>query len=106
VVIVLSLRLVLSAPALSEIVFSFVASDDVLPPDEVVLTKAFAARFAEIGELWLLRFLPERLVAKLRDQGFSRVFHLSPEEANRRYFQNRRDGLNALFHEQMIRATV
>jgi hypothetical protein len=30
-----TLRLVLSAPALSEIVFSFVASDDVLPPDEV-----------------------------------------------------------------------
>src|ERR1700739_3784265 len=97
-----TLRLVLSAPAQSEIVFSFVATDEVLPPDEVALIKAFEARFAAIGEPWLSRFLPERLAAKLRDNGFSRVFHLSPEEANHRYFQNRRDGLNAFPSEQMI----
>jgi O-methyltransferase involved in polyketide biosynthesis len=95
-----------SAPAQSEIVFSFVATDEVLPPDEVALIKAFEARFAAIGEPWLSRFLPERLAAKLRDNGFSMVFHLSPEEANHRYFQNRRDGLNAFPSEQMIRATL
>jgi methyltransferase (TIGR00027 family) len=101
-----TLKLVLSTPAPSEIVFSFVASDAVLPADDVARVRAFTAQFAAIGEPWLSRFDPERLVAKLRDMGFPRIFHLTPEEANRRYFQNRRDGLNAAFSEQMIRASV
>jgi O-methyltransferase involved in polyketide biosynthesis len=101
-----SLRFVLSAPAQSEIVFSFVAADAALPADDVALANAFAAQFAAIGEPWLLRFVPERLIAKLTMMGFSQVFHLMPDEANRRYFQDRRDGLNASFLEQMIEAKV
>jgi methyltransferase (TIGR00027 family) len=101
-----TLRFVLSAPARREIVFSFAASDAVLPADDVALVKAFVAQNAAIGEPWLLRFGPEQLVAKLSRMGFSKVFHLAPEEANRRYFQNRRDGLNAALLEQMMRARV
>jgi len=101
-----TLRFVLSMPGGSEFVFSFVASDAVLPPDDVALVKAFTAQFAAIGEPWLLRFLPDHLINKLTRMGFSRVFHLTPEEANQRYFQNRRDGLNASLGEQMLRATV
>ena len=101
-----TLEFVLSAPAQSEIVFSFVASDAVLPPDDVALAKAFTARFAAMGEPWLSRFRPEQLVVKLTEMGFSKVFHLTPEKANQRYFQNRRDGLNASLLEQMMRATV
>jgi O-methyltransferase involved in polyketide biosynthesis len=100
------LEFVLSGPARSEIVFSFVASDAVLPADDVALAKAFTARFAAMGEPWLSRFLPEQLVVKLTEMGFSKVFHLTPEQANRRYFKNRRDGLSASFLEQMMRATV
>jgi hypothetical protein len=33
-------------------------------------------------------------------------FHLTPEKANQRYFQNRRDGLSAAFLEQMMRSSV
>jgi methyltransferase (TIGR00027 family) len=101
-----TLEFVLSAPARSEIVFSFVASDAVLPADDVALAKAFTARFAAMGEPWLSRFLPEELTAKLTAMGFSKVFHLTPEKANHRYFKNRRDGLSASFLEQMMRATV
>jgi methyltransferase (TIGR00027 family) len=101
-----SLRFVLSAPAQSEIVFSFVAADTALPADDVALANAFAAQFAAIGEPWLLRFVPEQLSAKLTMMGFSQVFHLTPDEANRRYFQDRRDGLNASFLEQVIEARV
>jgi hypothetical protein len=72
----------------------------------VTLANAFAAQFAAIGEPWLLRFVPERLIAKLTMMGFSQVFHLTPDEANGRYFQDRRDGLNASFLEQMIEAKV
>jgi methyltransferase (TIGR00027 family) len=101
-----SLRSVLSTPAQSEIVFSFVAADAVLAADDVALVNAFAAQFAALGEPWLLRFVPEQLTSKLAVMGFSQVFHLAPEEANRRYFQDRRDGLNAAVLEQMIRARV
>jgi hypothetical protein len=75
-------------PRTSEFVFSLVAADAVLPPDDVALVKAFSAQFAAIGEPWLLRF--------------PRVSHLTPEQANHRYFENRRDGLNAALIEQMI----
>jgi methyltransferase (TIGR00027 family) len=101
-----SLRFVLSAPAQSEIIFSFVAADAVLAADDVTLVNAFAAQFAAMGEPWLLRFVPEQLISQLAVMGFSQVFHLAPEEANRRYFQGRRDGLNAALLEQMIGAKV
>jgi methyltransferase (TIGR00027 family) len=101
-----TLMFVLSMPSRSEFVFSFVATDAVLPPDDVALVKAFSAQFAAIGEPWLLRFTPEELAAKLTTIGFSSVFHLTPEKANQRYFQNRRDGLNAALIEQMISAGV
>jgi methyltransferase (TIGR00027 family) len=101
-----TLRFIRSRFARSEIVFSFVASDAVLPADDVALAKAFTARFAAIGEPWLSRFLPERLVAMLTDMGFAKVLHLSPALANQRYFQNRGDGLNAALLEQLISAMV
>jgi methyltransferase (TIGR00027 family) len=101
-----SLRFVLSTPAGSEIVFSFVAADAVLPADDVTLVNAFAAQFAAVGEPWLLRFVPEQLIAKLTMMGFSQVFPLAPEEANQRYFQARGDGLAASFLEQMMEARV
>jgi methyltransferase (TIGR00027 family) len=101
-----TLKFVLSLSRHSELVFSFVASDAVLPADDVALAKAFSDQFVAIGEPWLSRFVPDQLVAKLTMMGFSKVFHLAPEKANQRYFQNRSDGLNASLLEQMIRATV
>jgi methyltransferase (TIGR00027 family) len=101
-----TLDTVLSSPRGSEIALSFVASDHILPPDDVALAGAFTAQFAKIGEPWLFRIAPEQLAAKLKHKGFAKVFHLSPELANARYFQDRRDGLNASFLEQMINATV
>ena len=101
-----TLGFVLSVPTRSEIVFSFVASDAILPPDDVALAKAFTERSAMVREPWLSRFHPEELVTRLRGMGFSRVFHLTPEKANERYFQNRDDGLNAAILEQMISASV
>jgi methyltransferase (TIGR00027 family) len=101
-----TLRFILSLPRGSEIVFSFVASDTVLPPDDVALVKAFTVQAAALGELWVSRFDPVHLVRKLTEMGFSKVFHLTRAKANDLYFQNRRDGLNAALAEQMMRATV
>jgi methyltransferase (TIGR00027 family) len=61
----LTLRLVLSMPASSEIVLSFVVPESARPPDEAPLVAGFAARSAEIGEPWRTAFLPDELVAKL-----------------------------------------
>ena len=102
----LTLRFVVSMPASSEMVLSFVLPESVRPPDEAALVAAFAARSAEMGEPWVTAFLPDELVAKLRAMGFSRVAHLSPEAATQRYFRERRDGLNVWRNEQMVRATV
>jgi methyltransferase (TIGR00027 family) len=99
-------RFVVSRTKGSQIVFSFVAADGVLPADDIALVKALAARSAAVGEPWLSRFLPEQLIAKLTEIGFSKVFHLTADKANKLYFQNRRDSLNAALMEQMMRATV
>jgi methyltransferase (TIGR00027 family) len=74
-----TLRFVLSAPAGSEIVFSFVTLDEILPADDAAVVRELVARNAAIGEPWLSRFLREELIAKLTTMGFSTVFHLSPE---------------------------
>ena len=102
----LTLAFVLSMPASSEIVFSFILPEHARPADEATLVAAFAVRSAEMGEPWLTHFRPEELVATLRRIGFSNVVHLSPEAAGRRYFRERHDGLSVWGTEQMIRATV
>jgi O-methyltransferase involved in polyketide biosynthesis len=102
----LTLNFVLSMPASSEIVFSFVLPEYARPADEATLVAAFAVRSTEMGEPWLTQFLPEELALKLRAMGFSDVFHLSPEAATQRYFRERHDGLSVWVTEQMMRATV
>lgn len=101
-----TLKLVLSMPASSEIVFTFVLPDDDLPADEVPVAAMSAASAAAGGEPWLTRFHPARLQAKLTAMGFAKVVHLSPEEADQRYFSSRRDGLRPFAMEQMMRAIV
>jgi len=102
----ITLKLVLSMPAASEIVLSFVLPQDDLPPEEGPLAAMGAAGAAANGEPWLTRFHPRELEAKLKAMGFSKVGHLSPEDANQRYFRSRGDGLRALVMEQTMRAIV
>jgi methyltransferase (TIGR00027 family) len=101
-----TLKLVLSMPVSSEIIFSFVLPEEDLPADEVPIAAMSAASAAAGGEPWLTRFHPGRLEAKLTAMGFSKVVHLSPEGANQRYFRSRRDGLRTFVTEQMMRAIV
>jgi methyltransferase (TIGR00027 family) len=72
-----TLKLVLSMPVSSEIVFTFVLPEDGLPADEAPVAPMSAAKAAASGEPWLTRFHPERLEAKLTALGFSRVGHLA-----------------------------
>lgn len=101
-----TLAFVLSMPKTSEIVFSIVLPDDALPADEAAMAAAYAARNASIGEPWLTRPRPDQLRASLLDIGFQQACHLTPADADERYFQNRDDGLSASHMEQMMRAVV
>jgi O-methyltransferase involved in polyketide biosynthesis len=58
------------------------------------------------GEPWITRFDPEECKVWLANLGFSKVFHLTPEEAQRRCFDGRRDGLQVYRVSEMMDAVV
>ena len=101
-----TLQFVLSLPPLSEIVFSFIFPQEAVSGIEADALSLAAQRAAEVGEPWLTRLTPEEFAVKLRSLGFSRIVHLTPEEARRRYLENRRDGLRERHGEQLMRAIV
>jgi methyltransferase (TIGR00027 family) len=84
-----------STPAGSEIVFSY-----------VVATSPLADRAAALGEPWRSFFDPESLAQDLRRMGFTQVEDLGPDEANRRYFADRTDGLRVAGSGHLTRACV
>jgi methyltransferase (TIGR00027 family) len=89
----LTLKVVLSLPPSSEIVFSFVLASSALTLPERIAAALFASIGAARGEPWLTRFSPEHLVNRLKSMGFSKVTHFSTDAANARYFQQRHDRL-------------
>jgi methyltransferase (TIGR00027 family) len=99
-------QFVLSLPAESEIVFSFILPAQAISGVEATALAAAAQSAAEVGEPWLTRLYPDEVTAKLLSMGFSRIVHLSPEEARKRYFGNRRDGLRERRGEQLMRGIV
>lgn len=101
-----TLEFVLSLPRGSEIVFSFILPWPAAPASEVEALVTAARKTAEVGEPWLSTFRPDDLKEHLREMGFSDVIHLTPEEAQERYFKNRRDGLAARHGEQSMRGIV
>lgn len=88
-----TLRVVASAAAGSEIVFSFSLPERLLTEAQRQSRARSMARMAALGEPWVSFFDPERLAADLRATGFGTVELLGPEEANRTYFAGRSDGL-------------
>lgn len=101
-----TLEFVLSLPRGSAIVFSFIIPWQAAPAAEAEALVTSARKTAEVGEPWLSTFLPDELKAHLREMGFFDVIHLTPEEAQDRYFKNRRDGLKSAHAQQLIRAIV
>jgi methyltransferase (TIGR00027 family) len=80
----------------SEIVFEFKVAAEALSSAEEKRDAAAARKAAAAtGEPALSRFVPAELEAKLHRFGFLHVIALSPEDAQERYFNGRRDGLAA-----------
>jgi len=101
-----TLVFMLSLPHASEIVFSFILPQDALAGIEADAVATAAAKSAEIDEPWLSHFHPADLASQLHRMGFSKVVHLTPEQAHERYLKDRRDGLVVRRGEQLMRAVV
>ena len=91
-----------SLPAGSEAVFSFVIPDDELGGLDLNEIRSSMARGSHMGEPWLTRRRPADMLIHLRSFGYRQIFHLAPEEAQRRYFSARSDRLAAPLRDQLI----
>jgi methyltransferase (TIGR00027 family) len=101
-----TLEVVAALPSPSTIVVSFMLPDADLPSEEAAAARVIAEDAATKGEPWLTRISPMQLAARLAKLGFREVVHLTPEEANARYFAGRQDGLRAPYVAQLISATT
>jgi methyltransferase (TIGR00027 family) len=90
-------RVVAEFPAGSQIAFTFFTAR---PPTEV------SYMTSQAGETLHSHFVPDELARELRGMGFSGFDLLSAKDAERRYFQDRADGLTVPAWPAMAVATV
>lgn len=88
-----TLRTIAQLPAGTAVSFDYALSPESLSLRRRLALKVLAARVAAAGEPFQLFFTPAELDAELRSAGFMRVEQCDSDELNRRYFQNRADGL-------------
>jgi len=88
-------QLVATFPASSEFVFTFSTTDSSLSGHEAAGRASLARSAGALGEPWQTHFEPDALLRDLGALGFSPIDFLSPEAADRTYFQGRNDGLRA-----------
>jgi methyltransferase (TIGR00027 family) len=93
-------------PKGSELVLSVISPDDELDGIDLEIVSRGAARTAGAGEPWTARLRPKETKELLIGQGFSDLFHLTPEMAQAQYFAGREDKLRAPKWEQMLAASV
>jgi len=84
----------ISLPAGTEMVLTFTQKREHNPLGD---------RAAELGEPWQSFFTPEELKAMLISRGFSSIQILEPEQAGRRYYSGRTDGLPVPHHASIAR---
>ena len=101
-----TLEYVASFPRSSQIVITVAVPEDMLAPGAAQVAALNAATAAERGEPWINRLSPSALSERLKHLGFSSAFHLTPDEAEKRYFAGRSDDLRVPVIEQLLLATV
>lgn len=97
-------QLVASFPKLSEIVFTFSPKRSADDPNGGDFSLADAA--ALVGEPWRSYHDPDTLRQELSGIGFSQISFLSPEEAKRLYYRDRRDSFPPPRRTTIARAIV
>jgi methyltransferase (TIGR00027 family) len=89
-----TLRFIAGRPKGSTVLFEFAMPLSSLPPMMRIAMEQLTAQFAERGEPWKSFFEPATLEDMLSTLGFSHCHVWTPEELNRRYLENRTDGLH------------
>jgi methyltransferase (TIGR00027 family) len=97
---------VASQRAGSEIVFSYSVLTSMLTEAQRAAREKSEREVAALGEPWLTYFDPDVLAGDLRALGFSATYDLTSEEANKRYFSGRSDGLRVSNSGRLMKATV
>jgi methyltransferase (TIGR00027 family) len=90
----------------TEIVFDFSVPDAALAAGERTARTRLAQYVAGIGEPWLSHFDPDEFARELGALGFAQADHFGSDEANRRYFAGRTDGLHVRGSARMMTARV
>jgi len=73
--------------------FDYAVDPKLLGLGERLAYQALAARVRAAGEPWLSAFVPDELVAQVRNCGFREVRDVSPEALRERYLAGRTDKL-------------
>jgi len=101
------LKLIAGGPKSTEVVFTFAPEGEDASGDRgTVRTTVFSSLAALAGEPWRTRFSTTRLSEKLSQLGFGVVQFLTPEDARRRYFNERPDDLPPPRRTTIVRAVV
>jgi O-methyltransferase involved in polyketide biosynthesis len=93
-------------PKRSTIIIEFILPPDSWTPDEKDFLQVVPKFAAEAGEPWLTYFTPDEISERLTGLGFSRISHLTPDDAVGRYFMNRQDGLRPPDYVRLLQADV
>lgn len=102
-----TLRLMASSTAPgSEIVFDFLLPSSSLSEQQKRSREASARRVAALGEPWLTFLEPTSLAVELEGMGFAQVEAFGPQEANKRYFEDRTDDLYVRGSNHLMKARV
>jgi methyltransferase (TIGR00027 family) len=90
----------------TEISFTFIVPQALWVGDGQRMFPIAVASTAASGEPWISFFDPAELASQLKQLGFNRVVHFSPDDANDLYFSGRTDGLRIVAGEHVMRAQV
>jgi methyltransferase (TIGR00027 family) len=104
--VVETLHFVASLPSGSEIVFDYSVSPSQLPESQRSAHESAAKRVTALGEPWITYLDPSTFTVELRQMGFGMLETIGPEEANRRYFKDRSDGLQIGGSARLLKARV
>ena len=88
----------------SEIVFDLLVPSSALSEPQKRSREASIRRVAALGEPWLSFFDPRGLAAELEGMGYAHVEVFGPEQANRRYYEDRNDDLYVRGTNHLLRA--
>ena len=90
----------------TEISFTFIVPQALWVGEGQRMFPFALASTAASGEPWVSFFEPAELTSQLKELGFNRIAHFSPDDANDRYFSGRSDGLRIVAGEHVMRAQL